>query len=161
MKLYEIADRYLEAFEVLTQDEILDGAAIEDTLAGIEGEFEEKAKCVAAFIRNIEAEEKAVKAEADRLKKRSATLSKQSEGMRAYLQSNMERLGLQKIPDLIPIALRKCPPSVCIEDESLLPAEYKETCLVVKVLKAQISVDLKMGVFIPGAKLESGFRLAL
>ena len=55
--------------------------------------------------------------------------------------------------------LVKSPPSVIIEDSAKIPAAYKVTETTTRDDKKMISEDLKMGVTVPGARLESGTSL--
>ena len=161
--LYEIVASKA-AFERLAESEDLPPELIADTLESIEGAIEDKAKNVAAFTRNLESSAaakreagKAMLAKADRLEKRA-------ESIRQYLLMNMQFAGITRIEcPWFTIAVRKNPPSVVIDDESVLPAEFIVTPPppAPRPDKAAIGRAIKSGTDVPGAHLVQSERIEI
>lgn len=160
LRLYEIADIYLQALEDLAG--IDDAQAVADTLEGLAGTFEQKAVNVAAYIRSLEAEAGAIADAAQRLDQRRQALTKQAGRLRDYLQQQMERTGMLKLKGVyVTLRVQPNPPSVVVEDEARLPACYKERETIVKVLRGEIAKALKAGTPVPGARLQPSSRLVI
>lgn len=155
MKLYEISERYRN-LAALLEDDTIDGGAVEAALAEVEGEFADKAINVARFIQNLKAEIDAVKAEKDRLAKREAVLKNKHERLKTYLETQMLLSNIAKIDDpILPLALRKAPPSVEVEPGAKVPEQYlipQEP----KIDKRGLLEALKSGEQIPGVRLVEG-----
>jgi hypothetical protein len=89
-------------------------------------------------------------------------LETRQEWLTAYLKKQMELLGKAKIEGLAArLAIRKNAPSVVIDDLGALPAIYVSEEIVYTPLKTDISKDLKNGVAVPGAHLETKTRLEI
>ena len=162
LKLYQIADDYLVALDALAEMEDLPLEAVADTLAGLAGTFEAKAVNVAAYIRSLEAEAGAIAEVKKTMERRIKSLEDQSFRLRGYLQGEMERTGLTRIAHpWLALRIQANPPSVVIEDETILPACFKETISMVKLLKAEIGKALKAGEAVFGAHLEQSTRLVI
>ena len=163
MKLYQIANEY-ESLLSQTFDEET-GAVNETALAKLDElqqDMNEKGIAVASYIQNIEAEEIAIDAAIDRMIKRRDQLIKKSKSLINYLQSNMERCGINEIscPYFV-IKLKKCPYSVDVVNENEIPEEYKKTKQVISLDKVKIKEELQSGVVIPGAALKQNLRLEI
>jgi len=154
LKLYEISERYRNLAELL-EDESIDEESVVKALRAVEEEFGDKARNVARFIQNLKAEKEAVKAEKDRLAKKEKALSNKCEGLTTYLLAEMLVSKIDKIPDpVVPLALRKAPPSVEVEPEAKVPEQYiipQEP----KIDKRGLLEALKAGEQIPGVRLVS------
>lgn len=55
--------------------------------------------------------------------------------------------------------VRKNPGRVVIENETLLPANYKETQTTILIKKTLIAEAIKAGASVPGAIIQNGTRL--
>ena len=124
MKLYELSNNFTELFNQFedisnyTFDKDPDGnyidddgnivsdpaAAVEDmltawfdTLSGIEGEFEQKAENIGAYIKQLKAEADALSAEKKRLEARIKTKNNEVDRMKSYLLQQMQAINLKKI----------------------------------------------------------------
>lgn len=160
--LYEIRNDYLEALEVLSDPELdLPAEAITDTLEGLEGQLQEKATNVAAFMRNLEATAAAIKEAEATMARRRKAIENRAAGLRDYLKLNMEASGISRIESpWFELSIRKNPPAVQVPDESLLPDEFKQEVVSVKIDRTALKAALKAG-DVPGAQLVSGTRLAI
>ena len=152
MHLYEITKQLndLLAMEDIPREQI------EDTINLIEEEFDGKAEMVAAFIRELEADEAGMKAEIDRLSERKRVLSAKIDNLKDYLRQNMLASGKTNIKGkLFSITLGKPSPvlDVFIPVEQL-PEQY----IVVKKSadNAALKAALKAGTEIKGCAITDG-----
>ena len=147
LKLYEISDQYLEAMNALSEIEDLDSDIVKDTLDGIYAEFRNKALNIAKYIKSMEAEADAVKKTIDDLTSRYRKLQKQSKFYRDYLKNEIEKIGPSKkiVSDSeIIVKVRKNNfPTVVIENEEILPEEFKKEVITIKVSKTDIRNYIK------------------
>ena len=132
-----------------------------DSLTALEGEFNEKAKNVAVYIKNLTAEVNAIKAEEKRLKSRRVSAENQVERMKKYLLNSMQAIGVKKISmPRARITLRLNAESVVVENEKALidwAMRHDETILKYQepeLKKTDIKELLRMGEKIPFARLE-------
>lgn len=150
MHLYEISEQYHEALTALTEDEF-DQQTIDDTLEAIQGEFEEKGKNVAAFSQNIHSDIEVIDKRIKELQARKKVLLNRQTSLKNYLHKNMEATGITKIESpYMTVSIRKCPPSVVIDDEDLIPDEFIEIKRTVNKTK------IKQAEGCPGAHIETG-----
>jgi hypothetical protein len=161
LKLYELSADYLAALNALAEIEDLPPEAIADTLEGLVGAWEDKALNVARYVRNLEAEAAAIEEARKRMDVRAKATANQAARLKAYLEAELKRTGLQpKAPDLA-LRLQNNPQSVAIDDASLIPDDYRRTETVTTLLKAEIATALKAGQQIPGARLVRSQRLVI
>lgn len=151
-KLYEIANEYAEL-----SNSDMDAEIIADTLEGIQGEFEDKAKNILAIIKNEQALELALKTEAKSLTERAKSSSNRIEKLKAYLASSIETMKLESITAGVhKLSTRKGVVSVQIDDLEKLPTDYVDFQTVIKADKNLIKEKLKLGEKIEGACLVTG-----
>ena len=124
MKLYELTNDFAQPFERFDEISKLDGDAEEykqawfDTLSGIEEEFEVKAENIGAYIKELTAAAKYLKAEEEALSKRRKAKEKQAEWLKKYLLESMQDIGRKKIDrPMAVLSVRNCPESVKFQDE--------------------------------------------
>lgn len=159
--LYALSAEYQEALSALA-DSDLPEEAVNDTLEGLQGELVDKARNVAAFSLNLDAQVEMIKTVEKRISERRKLLEKKADRLREYLRENMERCGIKKIEALDGsfVATLTAPrTSVVIEDQESLPKHYLR--VKYEADKKAIGDALKDGKDIPGARLEhkSGLRL--
>ena len=148
MTLFEIDDAILNfEFEVDEETgEILNAQNLDD----LKMEREQKIEGVGLWIKNLEAEAAAVKAEKDNMADRQRRLEKKAESLKGYLAYALQ--GEKFSTPKIALSWRRSE-SVVITDEHLLP----ETCLNVTIVKKPdkkvIKDALKAGKDIMGAEL--------
>lgn len=106
--LYEITGDYLRLLEMLEEDENIDEQAFEDTLEGIEGEFEIKADNYAKIIKELRAESEKYVAEIGRMQKRMETLANNEKRLKQHLYKSMKATGkLRFKTDLFSFGIQK------------------------------------------------------
>ena len=130
-KLYEIANEYAEL-----SNSDMDAEMIADTLEGIQGEFEDKAKNILAIIKNEQALELALETEAKSLTERAKSSSNRVEKLKSYLASCLETMELKSITAGVhKLSTRKGVVSVQIDDLEKLPTNYVDFQTVIKADK--------------------------
>lgn len=154
-QLYVLADEYLQSAAKLSDLDLPEEVII-DTLSSLTGDLEAKATNVAAFVKNLESLAEQIKqAEASMAARRKA-IEQRADNVREYLLSNMLRTGISKIESpYFKIALRNNPPSVVVDDPTLIPAKYMRQAEAPPPApdKREISEALKFGEIVPGARL--------
>lgn len=163
MNLYKIANQYQEILANTFDEET--GEVNENALALLEiakENMNEKGVAIASFMKNIQAERKAISEAKKDMAEREARLNKRVDYLTQYLQSNMERCGITEIKSpYFVIKLKKCPVSVDIQDENIIPNDYKNVEEVVSIDKRKIKDEILAGVVIPGASLRQNNRLEI
>lgn len=167
MKLYEIADNYRGFMAAVDAGEIPEDA-VEDTLDGIAGEFEQKADNIACLIKELRLEAQAIKEESDALLARQRRKAASADRLARYLLNNMQAMGQGKIETARNrIAIRKTPAACRILDEDTLlgylQMQGMEDCIKreISIKKREVMARLKEGTELPGVHLESGERLEI
>lgn len=123
--LYKIAQEYMQAYDTLYSDDSLTEDVIRDTLSAISSELEAKAINIAALIKNMQADVKAMKEAEISINERRKRLENRIDNLEKYLLINLQGAGLTK-PIESPehyIGLRKNPVSVQIEEGAEIPEE--------------------------------------
>ena len=153
--LFLIAAEYRAAARVLA-DLDLDPQTVADTLEGLSGELEVKAKSVAFVVRAIEADAAAMKEWAKTATERAKSAEHRADALRAYLARCMEDTGLEKIEGAgVKLSFRKSS-GVVIDGEYLIPSEYMRQPEPLPPVpnKTAIATALKAGKDVPGAHIE-------
>ena len=163
MNLFEISNEYQAVLSETFDHET--GEVNETSLAKLDElteKIEDKGVAVASFIKNLDAERKAVEDAKKAMAEREKSLERRAEWLTNYLQTNMERCGINEIksPYFI-VKIKKCPLSVDIQDEKLLPNDYKKVKEITTIDKLKIKDELLCGVIIPGARLKQNNRLEI
>jgi phage host-nuclease inhibitor protein Gam len=127
MELYKLTGEMLRAIQIYQDaetDQELENA--ERTLTALEIPFQEKAISVAYHILNTDADIVAIESELERLTALKNRAKKHNEWVRRYLQIAMEQTNTEEIKTAtIKLKIQNNPPSVVIDDESLIPDSYK------------------------------------
>lgn len=126
---------------------------LENQLALTEQEFQEKAVSYGYVIKHFDDRTTVVENEINRLKKILEREEKHKELFKQRLAEGMLQFGVEKIDTpTLKLSFRKSE-SVEIEDDNLVPEEYKETKLVTTTSKTKIKNAFKEGIKVPGANL--------
>ena len=153
--LYEISDQYAAFLAAVESGEIPD-EAIADTLAGLDGDLEDKIDSIACIIKQLNAEADAIKAERQQAKAHKA------DRLKDYIRQSMALAGKKKIETARNrISIGKPIPRVAITNIDALrtapdiwkPYDYgKET----NIDKAKLKEMLQAGTVVPGAEMQDG-----
>lgn len=164
--LYDLTAQYRE-LQLIAEDPSMDAETLKDTLEGIEGAFEEKAKGVASVVRNLIADADAIEEAATQMKKRAERLKSTAAGLKAYLLVNMLACQRPKIASpYFTISVVKNPPYADITDAAAVPDIFKiqpETPpkAIDKVALLNALKALDEGQTIAGAKLGQNRRVEI
>jgi hypothetical protein len=161
MNLFEIAAEY-RADVAKLEDLDLDEQTLLDTLEAIGGELETKAMNTAFVARNLESTAEQIKAHAKQMTERAKAMENRAERIRKYLLDGLKLANVSKIDTpYFRIKLALNPPSVKIDDESLIPDAYKTEPEPPKPMPDQklIAAALKDGFEVPGCSLVRGERV--
>lgn len=155
MKLYEISAEHKAALDLLADMEDLDQQTIDDSMAAINDELESKVLNCAKYLKEMDAEAKAIKDVEAGLAARRKALEGKVSRFKEYIRINMVATGMSKAKDAaISVSLTKARESVHITDEAAIPEEYIKT--VRSPMKTELGKALKDGDDIPGATLATG-----
>lgn len=161
-KLYELTQAYTHLESLI--DEGMEETTLVASLDAIEGAFVDKGKDVAAFIRNLETTAEAIKSAESQMAARRKALENRAASIKNYLLGNMLRTGIEKIEcPLFRVTVKNNPPRVVVDDERLIPAEYMRQPEPPPPMpdKKKMLEDMKQGVVIDGAHMESGKSLLI
>lgn len=124
MKLYEITGEILELL-MMAEDSELDQKMIQDTMEGLDFEFEEKAEAYAKVVKTLEMDIAGLDEEIQRMTKRKATIKNNIDRLKRSLEGAMIATGKRKFKTpLFGFGIQKNPPSLNILDESKIPEEF-------------------------------------
>ena len=157
MKLYEIDAGILECFDLET-GEILD----EEKLEELQLEREKKIENVGLFIKNLEAEKTAVKAEKDAFTKREKSIDRKIEGLKGWLKYALGADDQTEKPPKfttakVVISFRK---SESVEvDDSILPKKWFRRKVEYTPDKTMIKEALNNGKKIKGAFIKKNLNV--
>lgn len=163
--LYEMTAQYRALLDTLSDGDF-DAQTIADTVeaSGIVDEIAQKATGVEMVARTLEMHNPALDAEIERLtalKKRRTAAAK---GLREYLRTNMQAMGIQKLESpLFSLKLQNNPPSVDVFQPELVPGDlmvYPEAPPAYPD-KKEIAKRLKAGEDVQGCRLSQSQRLVV
>ena len=160
--LFELAAEFRALSDKLNDAE-LDQQTITDTLDGASGDLEEKIINTAKYYRNIEADAEKIEEAAKQMLARAKTLRNHAGHIKTYLQSNLERAGLQKVnsPWFV-VSIAQNPEAVTVDDEEAIPRDYfKEIPVSYQLDKSLLKQAIKDGFTVPGARLTRGTTLRI
>lgn len=124
MKLYEITGEILELL-MMAEDSDLDQKIIQDTMEGLDFEFEEKAEAYAKIIKTMEMDITGLDAEIQRMTKKKATIKNNIDRLKRSLEGAMIATGKRKFKTpLFGFGIQKNTPSLNVLDESKIPKEF-------------------------------------
>lgn len=162
MTLYQLNAEFEELYNLLCDLPDDDQEALEayyTTLEGIQGEIDQKMENIACFIKQLNADAAALKAERDAIDARMKTKQHKADRLKAMLQDALVNAGLKRLEmPKAKISLRQNPPSVIITDLSMIAASAYIKPRVIKeadVDKTAIKAAIQSGEEVPGAMLES------
>jgi hypothetical protein len=161
LTLYEIAAEYRQMVEALMATDN-DAQTIADTIEGESYPLEVKAQNVAYAIKTLQANAEAIKGAEEEMSRRRKALENRAANIREYLLECMTLAGIQKVecPHFV-IKIAANPPSVVIDDERQIPADFMKTPEPPPPQpdKKAIGDAMKAGQDVPGARLVRGKRV--
>lgn len=153
MRLYEIPAAMRFALDCMEVDEetgeILNSAELEQ----IEGAARDKIEATALYLRELDAEAKAAKDEAERILARVKSMQKRSDYLKAMLIDALHAIGKVKT-GRVTVSIRTTQ-AVAVDEGANLPEAYTTVKTTVSPNKVAIKQALLDGVEVPGCSLEA------
>lgn len=153
MKLYEISDAIRAALDHIELDEETGEILQADALHAVEAEASEKIEATALYLRELDAEAKAAKDEADRMIARVKSMQKRSDYFKSMLLEAVHATGKVKTAR-VTVSIRTTK-AVEIAEGADLPEAYTTVKTTVSPNKIAIKQALLDGVEVPGCHLEA------
>lgn len=153
MKLYEIAPALRFALDDIVVDEETGEILNADALHAVEAQAAEKIEATALYLRELDAEAKAAKDEADRMLSRVKSMQKRSDYLKAMLLDALHATG--KIKTARASVSIRTTQAVAIDEGANLPEAYTTVKHIVSPNKVAIKQALLDGVEVPGCSLEA------
>lgn len=163
MNLYQITNEYVADVAKLKSLD-LDDDAIADTMEGMAGNLEDKLVNYCYAIKELEAESKEQEAIAKSHLERSNSAANRAEYLKKSVATALKISGKEKVnrPEFV-IGFRKNPPSVIVDDISLIPMDYFKPVLPPppSLDKSLVKAAIQDGFVVSGAHLEQGESLTI
>lgn len=153
MKLYQISDAIRQALDHIELDEETGEILNADELHAVEAEAADKIEATALYLRELDAEAKAAKDEADRMIARVKSMQKRSDYLKAMLLDALHATGKVKTAR-VTVSIRTTK-AVEIAEGADLPEAYTTVKTTVSPNKVAIKQALLDGVEVPGCSLEA------
>lgn len=152
MKLYQISDAIRQALDHIELDEETGEILNADELHAVEAEAADKIEATALYLRELDAEAKAAKDEADRMLARVKSMQKRSDYLKAMLLDALHATGKVKT-GRVTVSIRTTK-AVEIAEGADLPEAYTTVKTTVSPNKVAIKQALLDGVEVPGCHIE-------
>lgn len=152
MKLYEIAPALRFALDDIVVDEETGEILSADALHAVEAEASEKIEATALYLRELDAEAKAAKEEADRMIARVKSMQKRSDYLKAMLLDALHATGKVKTAR-VTVSIRTTK-AVSVAEGATLPEAYTTVKTTVSPNKTAIKQALLDGIDVPGCSIE-------
>ena len=153
MTLYDYAGSYKDLYDKLaTVDDIADWQGEIDML---DEALDDKVHNVCAFVKALEAEVQAYKAEVDRLAAHRKTAENKVDYLKGLLITAIKASGRIEVKtDLFSARVQKNPPSVKVADDFDIGHSFYCMTKVIQSLDKKLMMDaMKSGIEIPGAEI--------
>ena len=148
LSLYELNSTYQEliTLDLEPEDMIL-------ALNSIEGDIKDKANNIGKVVNTLQGEQLVLKNEIKRLQAKIKASESKETNIKQYLSDNLKSMNIDKLDcELFKFSFRKST-SLKIDDNTLVPAIYKESIVTEKIDNATIKKLLKTE-SVPGCHLE-------
>lgn len=152
MKLYEISDAIRAALDHIELDEETGEILQADALHAVEAEANDKIEATALYLRELDAEAKAAKDEADRMIARVKSMQKRSDYLKSMLLDALHATGKVKTAR-VTVSIRTTK-AVEIAEGADLPEAYTTVKTTVSPNKTAIKNALSAGIEVPGCHIE-------
>jgi len=161
MKLYEITQEYLSVFDEISKQGF-DSDTIKNTMEPIEKSFDEKAKNIVAYIKNLEQDILSLQEHKSNIESRIKSYKQEHENYRNYLKDNMIACSINKIScPFFDIYLTNTTPTLIKEDELNIPTEYYTEKVELVLDNQRLKNDIKNGRVIEGIYLKENKALKI
>lgn len=151
MKLYEIAPALRFALDDIVVDEETGEILSADALHTVEAEASEKIEATALYLRELDAEAKAAKEEADRMLARVKSMQKRSDYLKSMLLEALRATGKVKTAR-VTVSIRTTK-AVEINQEQAIPEAFTTKKITISPNKVLIKETISAGGCVPGCEL--------
>lgn len=126
IQLYKLTERY-QTIENMLDDEYITRESIEETIANIKEQIEDKVESIGKLVLTLKASISSIQTEEERLAKRKQAMTNHMEWLKLYLLNEMTATNTLKVKrDVITVSVSDNPPSVEIVDEELIPDIFRK-----------------------------------
>ena len=140
----------------------LDEKTINDTKESVELLLEEKSEQLELILKELEAKEEKCKEIADFYARKAKQANEKTKALKELILGAMQKLNAKKIETVTgTFTIRNNAPSLKIENEDLIPQKFVSYIQTRKIEKNEIKKEIKNGVEIPGAHLETSQSLLI
>lgn len=154
LTLYNITNKFAELMDMAENGELTEEQynALGEQLTL---ELQQKGSGIIGYTQNEEAFIEAVDFQIKRLQDLKKARQNKLEKFKQYVKENMDRLGITKMDtELGTLSIAKNPMSVEIENEEVIPKEFKQQVITTKIDKTAIKNHFKAtGEIIPGTRI--------
>lgn len=165
MNIYNLTTEILSLEDKLLETVDQDTGELDEMickeLAVRKEEFNTKALQIADLYRSLEAEEKAVDEEIARLSEMLCKIGKVKDRIKSNLASACIALGVEKIDGIHSNISFRTSEQTIIDDENLIPDDFKKARTVITVDKTKVKNGIKLGMEIAGAHLEQKLNIQI
>lgn len=151
MKLYEIAPALRFALDDIEVDPETGEILNADALHAVEAAANDKIEATALYLRELDAEAKAAKDEADRMIARVKSMQKRSDYLKSMLLDALHATGKVKTAR-VTVSIRMTQ-AVAVDEGANLPEAYTTVKTTVSPNKIAIKQALTDGIDVPGCEL--------
>ena len=125
MNLYELTEQ-ARILQEWAQDPEVDAKTLADTMESLDGEIADKLEACAKVVKNLQADEAALKVEAARLEEKARVARASIDRIKKMMQTAMEQTGKRKIKgELFSFGIQKNPAAVVVDAEPRnIPADF-------------------------------------
>ena len=157
--LYQLGEEYQQALDAIEIDEETGEVIGFEKIEALEAQYDQKAINCALYLKSLDAEVKAIKAEETALKQRRETAQKKLDRLKRYIELCMRSAGKDIIQDpRVRLSFRRSK-KVQILNESLLPARLLR--IKTEPNRVDIAHELKAGKDVPGAAVVNNLSLQI
>lgn len=151
MKLYEISDAIRAALDHIDVDPETGEILNADNLHAVEAEASDKVEATALYLRELDAEAKAAKDEADRMIARVKSMQKRSDYLKSMLLDALHATGKVKTAR-VTVSIRTTQ-AVEVSEGANLPEAYTTKKITISPNKVLIKETISAGGCVPGCEL--------
>ena len=164
MTLYEINEQIKAIMDAMNVEMDENGEfdySYIDQLNELNQARDQKLEAIGCYIKNLDAEAKAIKAEEDALKERRERLEAKAERLEEYVKNDILSHGETK-KEFTRVAFSfRTSTQVSITNADAIPKEYKEERVEWVPVKKDIKTALQLGKDVPGAELVTNQNLQI
>jgi len=158
MKLLDIADEFQKLYELASESDDIE--TLNSLYQEIEAKLEEKADNTRLILSKLDSDIEFLNKEIKRLQERKKMIERNKESLKTLLSIALKMSGVEKLKTKkATFYFAPTPPRVVINDENLIPDEFK--LIKTEIDKQKLKEALKNGLEIKGATLEQNETLRI